>query len=74
MTDVLSVFVYPHWLLVAGAILVVIGLVGIAFRQTKADLKPTEVAHESDWARADRKAQLAERTRNRWANEAGEGS
>jgi hypothetical protein len=79
MTGVLSAFEYPHWLLVAGAILVAIGLAGIGFRQrTKADLKPTEIAHENDRARADRRAQLAERTRNRWANEAkptsGEGS
>jgi hypothetical protein len=78
MTDALSAFEYPHWLLVAGAILVVIGLVGIAFSQTKAELKPTEIAHENDRSRADRRAQLAERTRNRWANEAkptsGEGS
>jgi hypothetical protein len=94
MTDVLSAFEYPHWLLVAGAILVVVGphwllvagailvvvgLVGIAFRQrTNTDLKPTEIAHENDRSRADRRAQLAERTKNRWAYEAkptsGEGS
>jgi hypothetical protein len=46
MTDVLSAFEYPHWLIVAGAILVAIGLAAIAFRQsTKADLKPTEITH-----------------------------
>ena len=31
--SVLSGMQYPHWLMVAGAILVVLGLVGFAFRQ-----------------------------------------
>jgi hypothetical protein len=26
---------YPHWLMVAGAVLVVFGLIGFAFRQNK---------------------------------------
>jgi hypothetical protein len=32
---------YPHWLMVAGAVLVVLGFVGFAFRQ-KPDHKQTE--------------------------------
>jgi hypothetical protein len=26
---------YPHWLMVAGAVLVVLGFIGIAFRQNR---------------------------------------
>jgi hypothetical protein len=37
----LSAMQYPHWLMGAGAVLVVFGFVGIAFRQ-KPDHKPTE--------------------------------
>ena len=33
---------YPHWLIVAGAILVVLGLLGLAFRQRLATIEPTE--------------------------------
>jgi len=31
---------YPHWLIVAGAFLVVFGLVGLAFRQRLAPIEP----------------------------------
>jgi preprotein translocase subunit Sss1 len=33
MTNALSAMEYPHWLVVAGAILVVVGLIGFGFRQ-----------------------------------------
>jgi len=33
---------YPHWLIVAGAILVVFGLLGLTFRQRLAPIEPTE--------------------------------
>jgi hypothetical protein len=33
---------YPHWLMVAGAVLVVLGFVGFTFRQ-KPDHEPTEI-------------------------------
>jgi hypothetical protein len=36
---------YPHWLMVAGAILVVIGLIGLAFYQNK-DREPDDKGHE----------------------------
>ena len=66
---------YPHWLIVAGAILVVLGLVGLAFRRRPAPLEPTEVLKqpsefEREIAQANRKAKLAEQTKGRWANEA----
>jgi len=42
VTDALSAMEYPHWLIVAGAILVVLGLLGLAFRQRLAPIEPTE--------------------------------
>jgi hypothetical protein len=44
--SVLSGMQYPHWLMVAGAVLVVLGFVGFAFRQNRnieLDDKPTEM-------------------------------
>ena len=80
MTDVLSAMEYPHWLIVAGAILAVLGLIGLAIRQRKsAEVKLPEMANENEQGRsrfeaelaqlqANRKAKLAEQTRGRWAN------
>ena len=37
---------YPHWLMVAGSVLVVLGFVGLIFRRNrkaKADREPTEM-------------------------------
>jgi hypothetical protein len=31
---------YPHWLMVAGAVLVVIGVIGLAFRRNRQDVEP----------------------------------
>jgi hypothetical protein len=42
VTDALSAMEYPHWLIVAGAILVVLGLVGLAFRERLAPIEPAE--------------------------------
>jgi hypothetical protein len=42
----LSTMEYPHWLMVAGAVLVVLGFIGFAFRQNrnaKPDQKPPEM-------------------------------
>jgi hypothetical protein len=42
---VLSGMQYPHWLMVAGAVLVVLGFIGFAFRQNRnvePDHEPTE--------------------------------
>ena len=66
---------YPHWLMVAGAILVVLGLVGLAFRRRLAPLEPTEGSkRQSDFetqiTQANRKAKLAEQTKGRWADKA----
>jgi hypothetical protein len=46
MMDVLPALWYPHYLMIAGAILVVVGFVGFAFRQNgnlKPDREPPEM-------------------------------
>jgi hypothetical protein len=46
MTEALSALQYPHWLMVAGAVLVVLGFVGLAFRRNgnaEDDREPTEM-------------------------------
>ena len=42
MTYAFSAMEYPHWLIVAGAILVVLGIIGFAFRQRLAPIEPKE--------------------------------
>ena len=37
---------YPHWLMVAGAVLVVFGFIGFAFRQDKNVVEPDHDATE----------------------------
>ena len=77
--DAFSAMEYPHWLIVAGAILVVIGTIGLAFRRRMAPLERTEAANrneqrrsefEAEIAQANRKAKLAEQTKGRWADKA----
>ena len=79
MRDALSAMLYAHWLIVAGAILVLLGFIGLAFRRRMAPLESTEVANRNEQrrsefgaeiAQANRKAKLAEQTKDRWANEA----
>ena len=38
---------YPHWMMVAGAVLVVVGFVGFAFRNNKAALDNNDVEQTS---------------------------
>jgi hypothetical protein len=79
LTDALPAMGYPHWLIIAGAFLVVFGLLGLAFRQRLAPVEPTEVANRSEQGQSElepeivqvnRKARLAEQTKDRWTNEA----
>ena len=39
---------YPHWLMVAGAVLVVLGFIGFAFIQNKNGATVDERAHEAE--------------------------
>ena len=81
MTNAFSSMEYPHWLIVAGAVLLVLGFIGLAFRQRKgAEAKLNEMANGNERGRsefdaelaqtqaANRKAKLAEQTRQRWAD------
>ena len=43
----LSAMQYPHWLMVAGAVLVVLGFIGFAFSQNKNAATVDELAHEA---------------------------
>ena len=74
MSDALSAMEYPHWLMVAGAILVVLGFFGLAFRQRPAPIKRTEVANRIEQRRSELEAEMANRkskqTKDRRATEA----
>ena len=75
MTDALSSMEYPHWLIIAGAILLMLGLVGLALRlrSVEADLndmtndqEPSEP--ETDLTPAEVYERAAkEKRRARWA-------
>ena len=79
MTNAFSSMEYPHWLMVAGAVLLALGFVGLAIGQRKGDKAIKEMANENEQGRfefeaepaqtqaANRKAKLAEKTRERWA-------
>jgi hypothetical protein len=80
MTDAFSSMEYPHWLIVAGAVLLVLGFIGLALSQRKdAEAELKEIAKGNEPGRSDlaelaqtqaanRKAKLAEQTRQRWAD------
>ena len=77
MTNAFSSMGYPHWLIVAGAVLLLLGFIGLAFRKRKgaeAKLHENERGQsefEAELAQtqgANRKAKLAEQTRQRWAD------
>jgi hypothetical protein len=39
---------YPHWLMIAGAVLVVLGFIGFAFSQNRSDTPVDERAHDAE--------------------------
>ena len=43
MTDALSSMEYPHWLIIAGAILLMLGLVGLALRPRSVQVDPSDM-------------------------------
>jgi hypothetical protein len=75
MTDALSSMEYPHWLIVAGAILLILGLVGLALRPRSVEANPSDMTndHEPSEPETDlTPAEVYERTakekrRARWA-------
>ena len=82
MTNAFSSMEYAHWLIIAGAVLLMLGFVGLALRQRGVEAELDDMASEHDDQRwpeseadelaqtegADRKAKLEEQKRDRWAN------
>ena len=79
MTNAFSAMEYPHWLIIAGAILLMLGFVGLALRQRAveaeidgmaSDQEPFELEAElAQTQGADRKSKLDEQKRDRWFKE-----
>jgi hypothetical protein len=78
MTNAFSSMEYPHWLIVAGAVLLVLGFVGLALRKRGVEAELNVVsAHDQGRSEseaeltqtqaADRKGKLEEQKRDRWA-------
>jgi hypothetical protein len=78
MTNAFSSMGYPHWLIVAGAVLLMLGFVGLALRQRGVEAELNDMASdqgpsepEAELAQtqaADRKTKLEEQKRDRWAD------
>ena len=77
MTDAFSAMEYPHWLIVAGFVLLVLGFIGLALRRRLLPVERTEASNgieqrraefDAEITQANRKAKLAEQTKGRWAN------
>ena len=48
MTSALSSMGYPHWLIIAGAILLMLGLVGLALRQRSLETHPNDMTNDQE--------------------------
>ena len=48
MTDALSSMEYPHWLIIAGAILLVLGFVGLALRPQSVETAPSDMRNDQE--------------------------
>jgi hypothetical protein len=46
MTDALSSMEYPHWLIIAGVILLMLGLVGLALRPRSVEADPNDMTND----------------------------
>jgi len=78
MANAFSSMEYPHWLIVAGAVLLVLGLVGLALRQRGNEAELDDMASDQEASEpetelvpteaANWKAEREERKRDRWAN------
>ena len=78
MTNAFSSMEYPHWLIVAGVVLLVLGFVGLAVRRRGVEADLNDMARdegpsepEAELAQTpgdDREARLEEQRRNRWAD------
>jgi hypothetical protein len=73
MTSALSAIEIPHWLIMAGSLLVALGLVGLSLRRESYPVEPDAIAGErkvfeleGDLAQADDPSETKTR-RDRWA-------
>jgi hypothetical protein len=48
MTNAFSSMGYPHWLIAAGAILLMLGLVGLALRQRSLETHPKDMTNDQE--------------------------
>ena len=48
MTDALSSMEYPHWLVIAGAMLLMLGLVGLALRPRSVEADPSDMTNDQE--------------------------
>ena len=46
MTNALSSMGYPHWLIVAGAVVLMLGFIGLTLRQRSVDAAPLAIAND----------------------------
>lgn len=75
MTNVLSSIGYPHWLMIAGSLLVVLGIVGLLMLRESVQAEPDAIAGEreifkieGDLAQADvTDPPVKKKRRDRWA-------
>ena len=75
MTDALSSMEYPHWLIIAGAILLMLGVVGLALRPPSVEADPSDMTNDDEPSELEADltpAEVYERTakekrRARWA-------
>jgi len=75
MTDAFSSIEYPHWLIIAGALLLMLGLVGLALRSRSVEADAIETTNDQEPSEPEANltpAEVYERTakekrRARWA-------
>lgn len=71
---------YPHWLIVAGAVLLMLGFVGLALRRRVVEGGLDDMASDRETPElaetpgADREPKLDEQKRDRWADQQAEKS
>ena len=76
MTNAFSSMEYPHWLIVAGAVLLLLGFIGLALRRRKG-AEATANGNEQGRSEFDavfaqtRQEKLAGQTKKRWAKPGG---
>jgi hypothetical protein len=76
MTNALSSMEYPHWLIIAGAFLLLLGCVGLALSQRSVEVDPGDMTSDQEPPRPeadltpaeDADRTVKEKKRDRWAD------